>query len=636
MFLVLIGVLLGASAGLLIYPHIYDRMLIADLGSGDDMVRLHAIERAVVAAQKTPRTRRRLEEALATQDDRTFAAVTTALHRAGMLKTPDRDGVVLDRFRAIELETVAAADPLLRRQLIGEALATDRDNRHTRRLLAAAGTDDDASVRRTATVLAAKLGDDQVLSALLADEDGGVVAAAAMAAGLGMRRDLARPIQAHLTESKDAELVSSSAMAMACLAPEASCGAVVARLESAGEDTDLRDRLLHVLTVIGDERASAAVRAQLASARKAGKRPPAMVLLSAGRMGLKSAAGDVRATLAALGGDPPPRESQLLAAIEAARRLKLGVRREVYAICQKAWGPQYPFLLVAAARELGRQAEMSQPESGGRLPSREECIRLLQRRVMFAAGGDGPAATRPARPIGTPVPSAAAAVALWGMKAEVADHFLREATAVDAAMAAEYVAWHVSSDRPAEAFELGLRMLPPLSADCRQRVYNDNERAAGAMLLALSARTQAQRARAIARIAERLKGARLGGEDRIVIQGGYRCALLMLDPRREDLVEAVETQLGIGDFSRRQALTALCLAGRRSGLDWLLLNREMPLQRLVLLYLNAGIGEVLAHTAPQLPRIDVCGRDDLRHWQARLLRDFYAIHRGRIRVGPPQ
>ena len=631
--MVLIGVLLGVSGGLLVYPRIYDAMLIDDLGSGDDMVRRRAIEVATVAARKTPRTRCRLAEALTSRDDRRFAAVATALHRAGFLKTPDRDVAVLDRFRAVEFETAAPTDAQLRQQLIGQALRIDRDNHHIRRLLAAAGTDADAAARRTAAVLAAKLGDDQALAALLADEDSDVVAAAALAAGLGMRRQLADPIRQHLTASKNAEVVSAAALAMACLAPKASCEAVAARLESAGEDPDLRDRLLHALTVIDDDRAHAAVAAQLAAARKAGKLPPAMVLLSAGRMGLTSAAGEVKATLAALGADPAPRESQLLAAIEAAGRLKLGVRREVYAICQKAWGPQYPFLLVAASRELARQAEMPQDKSDRRLPTREECIRLLEQRVMFAAGAGGASATRPARPMSTPVPSAAAAVALWGLKAKLADQFVREATADDVAMAGEYVAWHVSVDRPSEAFELGLRMLPPLKAGHQRRVYNDNERAAGAMLLAMSARTQEQKARAIGRIAERLKGAELGGEDRIVIQGGYRCSLLMLEPDRADLIEAVETQLRIGDFSRRQALAALCVAGRRSGLDWMLLNRRMPIERVVLLYLNAGIGEVLARTAPPMPKIDVCGRTDLRHWQARILRDYYAIHHGRIRVG---
>ena len=623
----LVGLVLGVLAALLVYPHVHDYLLIRDLGSRDPAVRERAINRAEVAARVTPRTLRKLNAALDSDDDIQFAAVATALNRAGKFKIPGRDPAVFDRLRAIEFEHSTEAE--VRKRLIGEAVGADRDNPHTRRLLRSAAADAAAAVRQRSAVLAAKLGDDEALKRLLADAEPAVAAAAALDAGLAGRKDLIEPVAGLLADSQDVDVVSSAAYALGRLAPKAPSRRVAERLKAA-DKAALRDRLWHVLALAGDADARQAVSAALVSARRAGRSPPAMVLLAAGRMGIAEAKQDAKATLAAVGRGPPPLESQLLAALEAARRLRVPVRAQVYRICQDAWGTEWPFLLIAAARELARQAVM--PQDGNTdAPSRDDCVRLLRDRAIFDK------ARAPAKPgvpreiVTTPMPSAAAAVALWELKAAAAGESVRAAAGVPGSAPGEYIAWHVSAIRPGEAYDLGMAMLPPLGAARELRVYSDTERACGAWLLALSARTAGQKKAAQERILSRLVGGQLGGEDSFVVAGAYRCALLMLG--RDDYLEAVVSYLDVGDMTRRQVITALCAVGRREGLDWLLWNPHVPPPLLALLYLNKGLGQVLAETAPELPGIDLCGTEDLRLWQAKILQDYYAIHRSSVPVG---
>lgn len=667
----LVGVVLGVVAALLAYPHVVDYMLIRDLGSRNPAVREDAINRAHVAAKRTPRTLRKLNAALDTDDDVQFAAIATALDRAGKFHTAQRDPVLFDRLRAIEFES--AADVEVRAQLLSEGIRADRDNRHNRRLLASATRDAAAEVRAASAVLAAKLGDDEALGRLLRDGEPAVAAAAALDAGLAGREGLIQPIAKLLAESQDVEVVSSAAYGLMRLRPEACSRGLAARVEAAAEEP-LRERLWHVLTLIADADARRAVSAGLRSARKAGKIPPAMLLVAAARLGIAEARQDVKATLAALGRKPAPLESQLLAALEGARRLRVPVRAEVYRICRDAWGPRWPFLSMAAARELGRQADLPQ-DADAKAPSRHDCIQLLRDRAVFSEAielpkplveslvptavtmaavcnvfGPQPRYTSmlfiadtlmhlPRKIVTTPVPSAAGAVALWELKTKAAeelktkaaDQYVRAAAGVPGTAPGEYIAWHVSKIRPEEAFKLGMAMLPPLGAAPKLRVYSDTERACGAGLLALSARTAEQKRAAAERIRERLVGKELGGEDDFVVAGAFRCSLLMLG--REEFLEAVQSYLGVGDITRRQVVTALCVAGRRDGLDWLLNNPHVPPRLLAVLYLNKGLGEVLAEAAPELPRIDVCGTAGLRLWQAKILQDYYAIRRNTVKVG---
>jgi len=629
----LVGMIAGLILALLVYPHVQDWLLIRDLGSDKAGVRDKAMFRAELAAKTTPRTLRKLLAALDTDDDALFGAVATSLDRAGKFRTPDRDPALLDRLRAINLDNTTQSD--IRRNLLSEVIVSGRGNRYTRRVLASTARDEAAQVRQRAALLAGRLGDDDALARLLDDPDAAVRGAAAIAAGLTGRGKLAGRLAGLMNESSDVNVISSAAYALARL-KGGHYSERIGELMKSAKRPALRDRLLHVLTLIGDDHARVAVRDVLESAGRGGKIPPAMAMLAAGRLGIAEAAPHVRAALAAAGEKTAVLESQLLAAIETARRLDMRVRGRMYMICERFWGPRSPFLLVSAATELARQADLAQDPSAA-APSRLECIRMLQDRARFAVAfvPDDPASPR--RVLTTPVPSAAAAAALWrlgatkGQEDQEPQMTVREAAAVEGMAPGEYLAWHVAPVRGGQAYELGMKMLPPLGAARELRVYNDSERATGAMLLALSARSDGQKKAAADRIIERLEGNQLGGEDVFAVAGAYRCSLLMLG--RRDFLEPVIGLLGVGEFSRRQVIAALCVAGRREGLDWLLWNHHVSRRSLVLFYLHKGVGEVLSVMAPELPGIDVCGTEDLRLWQARILQDYYGVNREKVRVG---
>jgi len=196
----------------------------------------------------------------------------------------------------------------------------------------------------------------------------------------------------------------------------------------------------------------------------------------------------------------------------------------------------------------------------------------------------------------------------------------------------DYIAWHVACEgEPKKAFELGLSMLP--GADCPPplRVYNDNERAAGAMLLALAARTARQKQIAVDRIAARLDAGEFDGEVDFYTAGAFRCALLILG-RKPELAK-LRALRGIGRFPRRRVMTALCAAGDREALDWLLFNKDIPPEDISSLLTGRGIGEVLQAFCPELPLVDAAAETDLRLWQVRILRHHWGVRRGDVRLG---
>jgi hypothetical protein len=326
----------------------------------------------------------------------------------------------------------------------------------------------------------------------------------------------------------------------------------------------------------------------------------------------------------------------------------------VFDICLRLWNPRrFQLTLTKAARVLGRQADL--PQSDPNVPSRQECVKLLQRRAVYEAPPATHPATRPAsapagksatgpapvattsqegvskEPSITPVPSAAAAAALWDLQAPLADQFVRNASAAAVTLAGEYVAWHVAASSAPGAFELGLQMLPALDAPPASRVYNDNERSAGAVLLALSARTDSQKKLAMDRITSRLEGGPLGGEDDFFVIRAYWCAQLILG--KSELATMVLELLDTPDFPQRRAFTALCVASRREALDWLLWDPNKTADDIGFLLMDKGLEEVLSAVAPGLPGVDDSAGDDLLAWQIRILRDSYAIHRSSLKLG---
>jgi len=428
----------------------------------------------------------------------------------------------------------------------------------------------------------------------------------------------------------------------------------------AGNQADLRDRLLHVAAVRADASAAEAIWAVIEADRSAGRTPPAMAILAAGKLRLARAAPVVKQLLGDLAaGRGEFTEGQVLALLDAADRLAVPVRAEVFALVERLWNPrEHQLVLVRSARLLGRQAVLPQPP-GQPAPPTEDCIRLLRQAALYAAAP----ATRPAgeeQVRTTPVPSAAAAAALWLMRPaesmykpppagtqpagvwEIdlasAAYYVRQAAGARTTLPGDYLAWHLGRSGRPEALGLGRQMLPPppdpnvpLSLQ-PPREYAENERAAGAMLLALAqhgSRQDAARAREL--IASRLEGGVFGPEDDFFTAGAYRCALLILG--RQDQAATVRELLGTKDFPQRRAFTALAAAGKRGATDWLLWNPQIGREDIAFLLIGKGLAEVLAAAAPDLPTVDECAGTDLLHWQVRILQDEYAIRRGRLAIG---
>ena len=632
------ALLLGLVAAVLLAPDLTDYWLIHRLGDSRASVRERAIQQAAGAAGRSQRTVRHLNEALDTDSDTRFAAIVTALNSGGMFYTPDRNPRHISRMRAIEIETTRSrTDPAsaaeTRGMVFGEVIRARRDNRYVRRALAAAASDAAPNTRASAAMLAARLRDDGVLRTLLTDSDADVQAAAALAAGIARRKELTGPLRDLLAKAEQCEPASAAAYALARLAPTES-GEIISGLLARTGDAKLRDRLLHVLGVLGSDDARRAVSDLLARARQAGTPPPAAALLAAGRLKLTGAAGDVRAVLAgATKADTTLAESQLLAALTAADALGMPVRKEANDICMKLWNPGLELTMMAAADLLGRQADAPQPTATG-TPSRNACLSTLRKAAVYEVAPTTRPAGAPKRIFTTPLASAAAAVALWRLRTDLGEQFVRNVTAARSTLPGDHIAWHIGREGGEREFKLGLSMLPAPDAPREMHVYSDNERAAGAMLLALAARTDKQKALAGERIASRLAGGRLGGEDDPYVTGAYQCALLILG--HKDLHGEVRRLLDLGEFPQRRVITALCVAGDLDVLDWMVLSPWIRNEDVTFLLINKGIGEVLAATIRPLPTVDAAAEEDLRHWQVRILRAACVILRDELEAAAPQ
>jgi hypothetical protein len=497
---VLLVVVVAFSGALLLYPRVQRRLLLRDLRSDDPKLRRQGIDRAAAVGRKSPRGLRWLNEALVTDDDRLFSAVATALNRLGEFDTPQRDPVQIDRMRAIDLAVAGRSEhrdaAVPRGMILRELILCGRDNRYVRRAAATAAEDAEPAIRELAAVLAARLGDDRTLKKLLEDTDAGVVAAAALDAGLASRKGLSDSIFKLLETSEQMEVLSSSAYAMALLAPKESSPRLCALLKGT-RDEHLRDRLLHVMTVLDDDRARAAVLEICKSAHEVGRHPSGMAMLAAGKLKIEQVGQQVLEVLAAaVAPKTKLRVPQVLAALQAADALDLPVRAEVDAICRKLWSPDYEQMMVAAARLLGEQIGITQGQAAQQLP-REDAIETLRRAALYELRDTPPGASTP-KAITTPMGSAAAAVALWMLDPQSSEYqplrdanqeatvwllepdssaaFVRSAARSERVAAGDFIAWSIARSEREEGFGLGLRMLPPLDAPAELREFNHNAR----------------------------------------------------------------------------------------------------------------------------------------------------------------
>ena len=660
----------GAIAAMVLYPRVSEYLLVRDMGSQARDVRDRAIDRAVDLAPRSQRFRRRLEGALDSPSDVRFSAAATVLRRIGAFSRPGRDPLHVDRMRAIDIAATRSRQfperaAETRGLLVKGAILCGRDNTHIRRALALAAEDEAAQVRQLAALLAARLGDDETLTALLGDEDNGVVAAAALDAGLAGREALAGPIgEVFRRGGGGIEVVSAAAYALARLAPREHSTAICERLASAGEPA-LQNRLLHVLTLLDDDNARAAVAVALGGPEPDAI-PPAMAILAAGKLKVRAFAPRAKALLARfVAGETGFTEGHVVALLSSAEALNVPIRAEAYAICEKLWNPRdHQQVLAAAAEVLGRQAAADQ--RGGEAPTKRQCVDLLRQRAMYAVSAATQPADAPLTVLATPVPSAAAAAAMWLLRPSEtkyarpaddsatqpasapamgpAEDFLSSAYAVTEAVAAgpaagQLVAWRLGPSGRPEAFALGLEMLPPppqpdVPLDRQPpRVWRKGVRSAGATLLALAARGNAQSAAAMERITSRLDGGVYGPETDFFVAGTYRCARLILGRNAE--ADRVNQLLATGSFPGRTAVTALLAAGRREALDALLWAPGRGPGGIASALIDDGLAEVLAGAAPSLPKVDLAADADLLGWQIRALRDAYAIGRADIRLGLP-
>ncbi|MDP6046085.1 MAG: HEAT repeat domain-containing protein [Phycisphaerae bacterium] len=635
--------MLGALGGTVIfYPMWVDSRLIEKLGSDDSFVRGQAIADAGRRAQIREAMKLSMVAALDTESDTQFFSIITALTTSGMFKDSVKNPLHIDRAAAIEFAT--APDPYTQVWLLSKIINQRHDNRYVRQALKSAASSKHGAVRADAAILAAVLKDDAVLGKLLDDEDPAVRASAALDAGLAGRKDLAQALVKKLGDG-DASVAGNAAAGLAYMNRSAH-STVLCQLLGQTQDEKLRQRLCHVMTILNNDEARKAVGDLLASGR--GKSAPsAMAILSAGKLKVDLAAADIRQVLDAAVKDRKTNRNLVHAAIESAGALKLPVREQLHKICLQYWNPDWraEMMFASTVRLLGSQSVEA--------PNRKECEQLLIGATYYAHRKP---TTAPAGSLRTtPIASGAAATAFWLLNPS-SDPTLRleqvksesgtmEFTGrrvngaklvMDASrasiLAGDYMAWFVGRSGRPEAFRLGLQMLPAINAPPGRHVYNENTRGAGAMMLAMSARSDEQKKIAIQRITERLEpGQTHNGEDDPVLAGRYRCALLILGDKKR--LQIVRDQRNNGGHAVPAAFTALLLAGDDETLDYLLHNTHIPAQDVAAYMIYDGLDRVLATCLADLPTVDSAPSGAIQLWQANIVRDYYVIRRGELRLG---
>jgi len=621
---------LGAVAGLIAWPAYRDHQLIRRLASTDADEYLPAIEQAAALARTDDRFARKLEQRLDTPSDRLFVNLLTVLGGAGQYPSDNIPAKYADRSRAIDV----AGSPLaqVRWQAMWDLLTTGRDNEYVRAALAAAAEDEAPVVRELAAVLAAKLGADVVLAALLKDEEPQVVSATAIAAGAGGRDALAPHLWAALADREGRP--PSLVWAIAKLDPNKD-EAVSPAFASSQEPGD-GEWCIYVLGRAQGATAASHAGDVLEFQRVRGEAPSAQALLAGAAHGLPEAGAAAKRVLAEAVGDGAAEltRGQLLAAVQAADATGVDCLAEAEAVCGKLWAPEPELAMIHAARLLGRQIlsakKRGRPEQAGAIAA---AIKTLQRDALFEAPAP---TTQPfAKPVTTPIASAAAAVALWECGAPQAEQFVRTAAAADATLAGDYIAWEMARLDADAAFEMGLRMLPPPfdprrpAAEQPPRVFNQNERACGAMMLAWAARNTPKAAEAIERIQLRLHGGDFGrGATDWQQQNTLRCALLILG--QEAQREAARRLLLFPQFPQRRSLGALIAARDRQAMDWLLWNTGLNDGDLLVLLIEKDVGGVLGEFFGSLPRVQPAATPDMRQWQTQMLRYSYIINRPKL------
>lgn len=607
-----VAALLGVLGAWVAWPTFRDLHVAALLGSHDPLRRQRGIVRAVELGKDRPALVERLAGRLDSAGDMEFSAIAEVLRQLGLFHAPDRPGRQIDRWRAINLSSARGLGSAGVRLLMLNGIILDgRDNDHVRRALRRAAGDEAAEVRAASAVLAARLGDDAALTTLLADGQAQVRAAAAVDAALAGRKACVGKIAGMFDRADGDEEISAAAYALASLDGEEFAAALAERIRKAHADGSgaLLERLLYVGTLSEKHAVAPAMVEVLARAKSRESLPPAMALVAAGRLRLEAARPFAYQAISAVLRRDESKLTMgdartLAAAVKAAHRF--GRMPKLFAVCmEKLWHPGTSQAMIFCAEALGDLPSMpASPAAPEELAlTREAAMEVLRR----AAGYEG-----------TPVPSAAAAVALFRLAPDRADEALRAACESETWLAGDYVAWHLARAGPhrQQAMRVAADFLAP-------GVYNKGVQTAGAMLLAMLARRTDQAGAAAGAIE-----ARLAAERDPFVAGSCRCALLILGRRRhaDEVAELARSDT----FPKRRALTALLLAGEPAGLDLLLGGERLDAGRIDSFLSGRLMARVCAAVAPELPAFDMDAPPDVRRWQCRILRDFYLIHRRSI------
>lgn len=624
-----LAAIVGLTAAIVLYPRVTDWLLIRRLADRDPGRQAQAVLRAEFAAQRSQRFVDRLEAALETADDTQFAAVVSVLRRTGRFQVPTRDPLYVDRMRGLQIaQTHSDEDPRsaarTREMLLSKILLSGRKNRYVLKAMTAGLEDQSPLGRKLAALLAANYRYDSGLRLLMeTDSDPSVVATAALAAGLAGRGELAEDMAKLLASSEQIEVVSAAAYSLAMLDPVRYSQQVCQRLRAA-EDEALRDRLLAVAMVLADENARSAVSDILAGFLERRELPPAAAIAAGGKLRLAKGRRAIQVVVAAAA-DPQTvlRESQVIAAFEAAASWPIDVRQAAVEFCRIGWGPGRRLALMAATKAAVVPA---------RPALASEAVSVLSKASSYSRPAEPQPVTGPTKWVTTPLPSAAAAIALWRISPSAGAEAIRRVAAGDQSLPGDYLAWHLGMIGGPDTYAMGLEMLPAASrgrpaSSQPARIHNESLLSFGATLLALAARTPEQ----IDLATERIEGRLTGREISLRLRGTYRCALLILGQREH--LDSVRLLLATGDFPRRRALTALLLAGDKETLDWLLAPGGQADDDVAFALVNEAGAEVLTACTPDLPTVAWWASRDLLSWQVRLLRYSYAIKRETIKIG---
>ncbi len=616
-----VAAIAGVALAWVAWPTYRDWQILKLLSSAEASQRQRGIDWAVEVARREPQFARRLAGRLASEGDLKFAGIAEVLNRLGLFNAAHVPPEQIDRWRAVNIAAAQGrADSAELRRLMLHALILDgRDNGEVRRGLALAAGDAEEDIRAASAVLAARLGEDGTLEKLLSDVSAQVRSAAAIDAALAGRGACLAKIAGIFEHPATDDDLSSAAYALARLAPDRFAAPIAERavLAAGADNEELLGRMLYVAAVLGHARAGGAVEKVLALARQAKQFPPPMAFVAAGRMGLASAEGEIRRAIEEslrLGTKLTLADVESLAgAIHAARRLKLPVADQVARVMGALWQERTTMAMILSAELLGDGPLVMGKAflHEGRLvlattiPARgplaeNEIAEILRR-----------AATRP----GTPVPSVAAAVALFKIAPHVATEGLRLACESEQWLAGDYLAWHLARDQRQQqnAWHIAREFFRP-------EMYDKGAWSAAAVLMAQLLRGHPEAQGLAASLEERISRER----DPFLI-GSYQCALLILDHRK--YAGAVAELARSDAFPKRRALTALVLAGEPEGLDMVFAAEPFDPGRMDAYLTGRLMAQVYSAVAPELPEVDVDASQAVRFWQCRIARDFYLIHR---------